>query len=59
MKQRQNECFLRNSEKSHQVWYSRKNDPTLYHLMKENNTHTIATTVPTNSRFPRVFCRRP
>ena len=29
------------------------------HIMKKNNTHTIATTVPTNSRFPRVFCRRP
>ena len=35
MKQRQNECFLRNSEKSHQVWYSRKNDPTFKVMMQK------------------------
>jgi len=27
--------------------------------MKENNTYMNPASVPTNSRCPRVFCRRP
>jgi len=59
MKLRQNESFLRISKKSHKVWYSELNDPTLLPLMKENNTYTNTMPVPMNRRFPRVCFRRP
>jgi len=32
---------------------------TLTNIMKVNDTHMNPASVPTNSRCPRVFCRRP